>query len=155
MYILPAPSQRRPPFARELNPVGRWDAVMALEPAALIGVVTADGIPHTGRYVRAGMHWLRMFEKGSEIEFPRGDVARVDYLGTTSGSVERIAGGAAVGAVAGGVSQMFFALAFAGKLVFPWRAVALGAGGGAVGGAMDSAARRESRAIYIAPQLVR
>ena len=153
MSMLATPT--RPPFARELSPVGRWDVVMALEPATLIGVVTADGVAHPGRFVRAGMYWLRLFERGREIEFARSDIARVDYLGTSAGTAQRIAGGAAVGALAGGVSQMLFALAFAGKLVFPGRAVALGAGGGAVAGVMESADRRHRRVIYIAPQLVR
>lgn len=153
--MLAPPSQRTAFGPMRESPVGRWDLVMGLEPAVLIGVTTADGVAHTGRFVRAGMYWLRLFENGAELEIDRNDVARVDYLGgAPSGATQRVAGGAASGAVVAGATEMLFALAFGGKLVFPGRSMALGAAGGAVAGAMDTATRREQRAIYVAPQLV-
>ena len=154
MYF-PSPSQRVGFAPIRETPVGRWDAVMSLDPTALIGVTTADGVPHTGRFVRAGMYWLRLFENGAEVEIARDDVARVDFLGGVTGdSAQRIAAGAAVGAAAAGGTQLFMALMYGGKLVMPGRALAIGAAGGAVAGAIDSAARKEQRAIYIAPQLI-
>ena len=140
------------------SPVGRWDAVMALEPAALISVVTADGNAHTGRFVRAGMYWLRIYEHSAELEIPRDDVARVDFLAGVSGdsTLKRMALGAAfVGGVAAGY-ETYFGMAFGGKFDVPWRTLAVGAAAGAAAGAIGGAVegRVRARPIYIAPQLV-
>jgi hypothetical protein len=157
MYMMSPP--RKPLMssapARE-NPVGRWDAVMSLDSRAIVGVLSADGIAHTGRVARVGMHWLRLIENGAEIEIPRADVARVDLLSDGGNdTAARVAAGAGLGALIAAGTEMFFAAGYGGRVRVPWRTAALGAAGGAVGGAVDASARRAQRTIYVSPDLVR
>ena len=154
MYMT-APRQQPTAFApiRD-NPVGRWDAVMSLDARMIVGVLTADGVAHTGRVTRAGMQWLRLIENGSEIEILRGAVARVDLLSGDGDAAARIAAGAGLGAVMAAGTEMFFSAAFGGRVRLAWQTAALGAAGGAFGAAVDAAGRRQQRTIYVSPQLI-
>ena len=158
--MMPPPSplsSRVMPAPVRVDPVGRWDAVMGLDPAVLVGVLTADGVTHTGRVSRAGLYWMRLVEKGAEVEFPRDEVVRVDLLsGSRSGEVAgQTVKGAAAGAVIAGATEAFFATVFTGRLRMPsGRTVALGAAGGAVGGLAQGLAGQNDRTIYVSPQVV-
>jgi hypothetical protein len=154
--MMPPPSNRMMPAPVRVDPVGRWDAVLALDPAVLVGVLTADGVTHTGRVSRAGLYWMRLVEKGAEVEFPRDEVVRVDLLpGSRTGEVAgQTVKGAAAGAVIAGATEAFFAAVFTGRLRMPaGRTVALGAAGGAVGGFAQGLAGQNDRTIYVSPQL--
>jgi hypothetical protein len=141
-----------------VSPVGRWDAVMDLRPSMLVGVLTADGVAHTGRFTRAGLVWMRLYENGAEVEFARDEVVRVDLLrGQGSGAVAgNVAKSAAAGAIALAATEAFFGLALGGKLWMPRaRTWAAGAATGAVSGLGYAFAGQSERTIYVSPELVR
>jgi hypothetical protein len=152
--LMPPGMSSRSAFApvRE-SPVGRWDVVLDLDAATIVGVLTADGAAHTGRVVRVGMDWLRIVENGAEIDIARDDVARVDVLSANADAVRTVAGGAGTGALLAGGTELLFSLLY-GRPTLSGRTLAAGAAGGAVAGVADASSRRTPRTIYISPRLI-
>jgi hypothetical protein len=152
LYLPHQPARYGPRVAP--SPVGQWHAVVGLDRATLIGVVTADGVAHSGRFVSAARDWLRLYENGAELEIPRDHVIQVDLLRRSAHRIEGndVLGGAVAGALALAATEALLGTAFGGKLWVPRaRTWAVGATGGAVAGAIGSLARHRERTIYVAP----
>ncbi len=138
------------------SPVGRWDAVMILEPGSIVGLMTADGSTHTGRFVRAGADWIRIIEQGAEADVERLEVVRVDLLRRPAGAVfpKRVLGGALSGALVLAGMEMFVGSAFKGSLHTPSvRTLAGGAAAGAAAGVVDGLMQQQQRTIYVSPRI--
>ena len=134
------------------NPIGRWDAVMALRCGSVVRVATKDGFLHTGQYVGAEVHEL-LIETSVKVQVARADILQIDLLkDPQERSVKStLLRGAAAGALALGAYEASLGLLFAGKAHMPaLRTWTLGAAWGAVSGAVGWAPSRP-RTIYISP----
>jgi hypothetical protein len=144
-------ARRMPPY----NPVGQWLAVMDLRPTDIIGVMALDGAAHSGRFVGASAQEVRLLQQGQVVSVERANVARVDLLHRpASGVAGKVALGALGGAAAVAATEVFLGGVFGGRWVAPSRrGLAAGAAAGAIGGAMHTVGERQSRVIYVAPEL--
>jgi hypothetical protein len=127
-------------------PVGRWDNVMMLPPAALVEVLLMDGSLAAGPIVSAAVDHVRLRTASGEVDLLAKDVMRVDRQARpTEGAVRNGARGAAFGAGVIGVIGLV-----AGK-VPPAR---LFLAGGIVGGQQNIELNRlgaGSSIVYLAP----
>lgn len=144
-----------PPSDPGPSAVGRWDAVMALEPRSVVGILAADGTPHRGWYVGAGLHSIRIHEAGSEVAIARDQVARVDLLRAPGPRIDgrHVLAGALSMALAIAATEMLTTSSFGGGPAAPTgRTVAAGSVAGAVAGAVGSAYERRARTVYLSPR---
>lgn len=149
----------RPMAAIDSSPasvVGRWDNVVGLNPTAQVGIVLADGSHRTGRFLRAGMDFVRILENGIEIDLSRDDVARLDLLKNGAGiDGAEIARDAAVGAAVSGAMLMVVPYLITGRVeVPPARWWAAGAVAGGAGSYEQQRFAHAARTLYVSPDLV-
>lgn len=146
----------RPPAASAAPtpPFGRWDEVMSLRQNWIVEVLDAEGVTHTGRFVRASLHSLKFVTTGGEQEVIRRDVIRVDLIQADDGpgtTAKEVGLGAAAGAASMAGAMALVPFLATGKLMLPparyWAA------GAALGGVQAAQAGREARrprTIYLA-----
>jgi len=134
-----------PPVALP-SPSGRWDNVMMLEHGTPVRMLRMDGTRVDGRFLSASPAILRVETKGTALEIPQPDVARLDRLPHV-GSPARAeaARGAMVGAGAVGLVGLL-----TGRLPHArhWAAGAIAGGYGAAQAQVHAAG---PGTIYLAP----
>jgi hypothetical protein len=136
--------------------VGRWDNVVALNPTAPVGIVTADGTLRAGRFLRAGTSFVRILENGVEVDLPRGDVARLDLLKSAEGidSAAVVRDAARGAAITGGLMMAVPYLITGRVYVPPARLWVAGAVAGGAASYQQQRFARAERTVYISPDLI-
>jgi uncharacterized protein YceK len=81
--------------------VGRWDQVMRLPHAAIIDVLTRDGMARVGAFTAADEESVRVEIQGVAVRVPRLDVVRIDLVVLPGADAVAVAKGAGGGALFG------------------------------------------------------
>lgn len=138
----------------EPPPIGRWDAVMSLEKASTISVLTTDGGTRTAVFAGATVDSLTLVGSVADISIPRVEVVRVDLVrasGRGASMARDAAVGGLVGAVTAGVGLALIPFLASGEVwVPPARVWGVGAILGAAGAMMNPKDDRRQRTIYLA-----